>query len=47
MINKQEIVRLRNIINEIDESAYVTVHYVQEVIGKGYNTSKPKMKKSV
>jgi uncharacterized membrane-anchored protein YitT (DUF2179 family) len=39
VINRQEIVRLKNMINEIDEHAYVTVHHVQEVIGKGYKAS--------
>jgi uncharacterized membrane-anchored protein YitT (DUF2179 family) len=47
VINRQEIARLKNIINEIDESAYVTVHYVQEMAGKGFKKSKPKMVKSV
>lgn len=36
VINKQEIVQLKSIINEIDDSAYVTVHNVHEMIGHGY-----------
>lgn len=36
VINKQEIVKLKQIINHIDENAYVTVHAVHEMIGKGY-----------
>lgn len=39
VISRQEVVRLKNMINEIDEDAYVTVHHVQEVIGKGYKAS--------
>jgi uncharacterized membrane-anchored protein YitT (DUF2179 family) len=36
VINRQEIVQLKKVINEIDDHAYVTVHHVQEMIGKGY-----------
>lgn len=36
VINKQEIVQLKHIIREIDEFAYVTVHNVHEMMGKGY-----------
>jgi uncharacterized membrane-anchored protein YitT (DUF2179 family) len=36
VINKQEIVQLKHIIREIDEHAYVTVHSVHEMMGKGY-----------
>jgi uncharacterized membrane-anchored protein YitT (DUF2179 family) len=39
VINRQEIVQLKKVINEIDDHAYVTVHNVQEVIGKGYKAS--------
>ncbi|MDF2787380.1 YitT family protein [Neobacillus sp. 3P2-tot-E-2] len=39
VISRQEVVRLKNMISEIDEQAYVTVHHVQEVIGKGYKAS--------
>jgi uncharacterized membrane-anchored protein YitT (DUF2179 family) len=39
VINRQEIVQLKKVINEIDDHAYVTVHHVQEVIGKGYKAS--------
>jgi uncharacterized membrane-anchored protein YitT (DUF2179 family) len=39
VISRQEVVRLKNMISEIDEHAYVTVHQVQEVIGKGYKAS--------
>lgn len=36
VINKQEIVQLRKIIEDIDPIAYVTVHNVQEIFRKGY-----------
>lgn len=36
VINKQEIVQLRNIIDDVDSNAYVTVHNVQEIVRKGY-----------
>jgi uncharacterized membrane-anchored protein YitT (DUF2179 family) len=36
VINKQEIVQLKSIINEIDGNAYVTVHNVHEMMGHGY-----------
>ncbi|MGG3465993.1 YitT family protein [Neobacillus pocheonensis] len=39
VINKQEIVQLKNTIKEIDENAYVTVHNVHEMMGKGYKAS--------
>lgn len=39
VINKQEIVQLKNIISDIDEHAYVTTHNVHELIGKGYKAS--------
>jgi uncharacterized membrane-anchored protein YitT (DUF2179 family) len=39
VISRQEVVRLKNMISEIDENAYVTVHQVQEVVGKGYKAS--------
>ncbi|MGG1679352.1 YitT family protein [Neobacillus sp. NRS-1170] len=39
VINKQEIIQLKNIIKEIDENAYVTVHNVHEMMGKGYKAS--------
>lgn len=45
VISRQEVVRLKKIINEVDEHAYVTVHYVQEMIGKGFVKNKPKMAK--
>ncbi|NHC40770.1 YitT family protein [Bacillus sp. MM2020_1] len=40
VINKQEIVQLKSIINEVDGNAYVTVHNVHEIIGHGYKASK-------
>lgn len=40
VINKQELVRLQNIIREIDQHAYVTIHDVHEVLGRGYKASK-------
>lgn len=36
VINKQEIVQLKTVIHEIDDHAYVTVHNVHEMMGKGY-----------
>ncbi|MFM1654963.1 YitT family protein [Brevibacillus sp. B_LB10_24] len=39
VINKQEIVRLKKIINEIDQNAYVTIHNVHEMIGKGFKAA--------
>lgn len=36
VINKTEIVQLKNIVSELDENAYVTIHNVQEVLRKGY-----------
>ncbi|MDQ0214475.1 uncharacterized membrane-anchored protein YitT (DUF2179 family) [Oikeobacillus pervagus] len=36
VINKQEIVQLKKIIQDIDPDAYVTVHGVQEILRKGY-----------
>ncbi|MBS4213080.1 MULTISPECIES: YitT family protein [Neobacillus] len=36
VINKQEIVQLKNTIACIDPNAYVTVHNVHEMMGKGY-----------
>ncbi|WP_269411673.1 YitT family protein [Lentibacillus daqui] len=39
VINKQEIVHLKKIIEDIDPDAYVTVHGVQEVFRKGYKGS--------
>lgn len=40
VINKQEIIQLRNIIKAIDENAYVTIHNVHEIIRTGYKTAK-------
>ncbi|MEN1967519.1 YitT family protein [Lentibacillus sp. N15] len=42
VINKQEIVHLKKIIEEIDPDAYVTVHGVQEVFRKGYKGTREK-----
>jgi uncharacterized membrane-anchored protein YitT (DUF2179 family) len=39
VINKQEIVQLKSVINSIDKNAYVTLHNVHEMIGKGYKAS--------
>ncbi|ASN04486.1 hypothetical protein CFK40_05410 [Virgibacillus necropolis] len=36
VINKQEIVQLKKIVQDIDPNAYVTVHTVQEIFRKGY-----------
>ncbi|KKO54916.1 YitT family protein [Paenibacillus sp. DMB20] len=36
VISKQEVVQLKNMINDIDENAYVTIHNVHELIGTGY-----------
>lgn len=40
VINKQEIVQLKKIIEDIDPDAYVTVHSVQEIFRKGYKGAK-------
>lgn len=40
VISKQEIIRLKHIIHEIDSHAYVTMHNVHELIGRGYKASK-------
>lgn len=40
VISKQEIVRLKSIIVEVDEHAYVTMHNVHELIGRGYKATK-------
>lgn len=40
VISKQEIVQLKTIIQEIDQNAYVTVHKVHEMLGKGYKAYK-------
>ncbi|GAA0590659.1 YitT family protein [Virgibacillus siamensis] len=40
VINKQEIVQLKKIIEDIDPDAYVTVHSVQEIFRKGYKGEK-------
>ncbi|MUV37631.1 UPF0750 membrane protein YdeO [Lentibacillus sp. JNUCC-1] len=42
VISKQEIVKLKNVVGEIDEHAYVTVHSVHEIVGKGYRAEKAK-----
>lgn len=47
VINKQELVLLQKTIKEIDENAYVTVHHVHEVMGRGYKAGKSKMAKDV
>ncbi len=47
VISKQEIVRLKDIIHASDENAYVTVHSVQEILGKGYKSEKTSLVKSV
>lgn len=39
VINKQEIVKLKKIIQEVDSNAYVTVHNVQEIVRKGYKSA--------
>jgi uncharacterized membrane-anchored protein YitT (DUF2179 family) len=39
VINKQEIVQLKSIIHDTDENAYVTIHNVHEMMGKGYKAS--------
>ncbi|MCM3567361.1 YitT family protein [Neobacillus mesonae] len=39
VINKQEVVQLKRIIRDADDHAYVTVHNVHEMIGKGYKAA--------
>ncbi|API94316.1 MULTISPECIES: YitT family protein [Virgibacillus] len=36
VINKQEIVHLKRIIEKVDKDAYITVHSVQEINRRGY-----------
>lgn len=36
IINKQQLVELKNIIKSIDQSAFVTIHDVRDVFGKGF-----------
>ena len=36
VINSQEIVHLKNIMQTIDPDAYITVHPVQEMVRTGY-----------
>ncbi len=36
IINKQELVELKNIIKSIDSTAFVTIHDVRDVFGKGF-----------
>ena len=43
VINRRELVVLKNTIIEIDENAYVTVHPVHEMIGKGFKPGKSKV----
>lgn len=40
VINNQEIVKLKKIIQEIDDNAYVTVHNVQELVRTGYKSGR-------
>lgn len=40
VINNQEMVKLRKIIQDLDPNAYVTVHNVQELVRSGYKSSK-------
>ncbi|ULT56890.1 YitT family protein [Neobacillus drentensis] len=47
VINRQEIVQLKNLIYAVDEHAYVTIHLVQEMIGKGYKVGKTKVAKGI
>lgn len=43
VISKQEVVQLKNMVSDIDEHAYVTIHNVHELIGKGYKASSTKV----
>ncbi|WP_339226820.1 YitT family protein [Oceanobacillus sp. FSL K6-2867] len=36
VINRTELIKIKRLIKEIDDNAYVTVHQVQEIIRKGY-----------
>lgn len=40
VISKQEVVQLKNMVTEIDENAYVTIHNVHELVGKGYKANR-------
>jgi uncharacterized membrane-anchored protein YitT (DUF2179 family) len=36
VINKQELIKLKKLIKKIDDEAFVIVHDVRDVIGKGF-----------
>lgn len=42
VLSRQELVKLKKLINDIDDNAYVTVHQVQEMLRKGYKASMAK-----
>ncbi|MBU3568640.1 YitT family protein [Priestia aryabhattai] len=41
IINKQELIRLKQIIHKIDQQAFVVVHDVRDVFGVGFTIPKP------
>lgn len=47
VISKQEVVKLKDVVNAVDDHAYVTIHNVHEIIGRGYKANKIKKKISV
>ncbi|WP_153733432.1 YitT family protein [Sporosarcina obsidiansis] len=42
IINKNEIVQLRRILERVDEDAYVTINNVQEIFKKGFKEKRPR-----
>jgi uncharacterized membrane-anchored protein YitT (DUF2179 family) len=36
VISKQEMVTLKKIVKEVDEGAFITIHDVRDVFGKGF-----------
>lgn len=39
VINKQELVKLKQVINRVDEDAFVVIHDVRDVLGGGFKAS--------
>ncbi|MED2145618.1 YitT family protein, partial [Bacillus thuringiensis] len=39
VINKQELVKLKQVISRVDEDAFVVIHDVRDVLGGGFKAS--------
>lgn len=39
VINKQELVKLKQVISNVDEDAFVVIHDVRDVLGGGFKAS--------